>query len=141
MKIAKYLLLALSAWAAACSKEDPDAGLRRALLDAQIPGIYREGQALFTFDRTSQQLVPTPARRTVRIQHDDGIGYVEIRLEAMPAEGETVYVSLANNLDIDIETPRTFTLIGTEKGYLRLWSNETRTGVLIPDIRPLMRGE
>ncbi len=136
-KIFPIIILLLSA--AGCSKENPDEeikNLQNMLIRSENPGIYRNGNPVFLFDPEIHQLLDDPSQCLFRFQDDDGLLYIELRLNTMPAVGEKCNALIRQNMDLNLENPGEMFLIDTDEKYLRFWSNETRIGFVFPNIRP-----
>lgn len=141
MKYLKYLLMTALIIAVSCSedktKDKPeDATLktqRTALQKADATGIYRSGEAILLFDKTSQQLFADPSQRTFRILDDTGTKYVTLRLDAMPtSEGQTVIGRFTDNMGLNIGNIEDLVLLKSDSQYLRFWSDRTRVGFVFP---------
>ena len=138
MKHAKYLLLTLLL-AAACSndKTENDPVVKAqigALLSTDVTGLYRNGEPLLLFDKTEHLLVCTPSKNDFRIQDDADAQYVNLRLDAMPEQGQQVRGTESDNMGFDIGALDDIRLLHTDGQKLWLWSDKARMGFIFPKI-------
>mgnify|MGYP000002410501 FL=1 len=138
MKHAKYLLLTLLL-AAACSndKTENDPVVKAqigALLSTDVTGLYRNGEPLLLFDKTEHLLVCTPSKNAFRIQDDAGAQYVNLRLDAMPEQGQQVRGTESDNMGFDIGALDDIRLLHTDGQKFWLWSDKARMGFIFPKI-------
>ena len=132
MKHAKYL-------AAACSndKTENDPVVKAqigALLSTDVTGLYRNGEPLLLFDKTEHLLICTPSQNDFRIQDDAGAQYVNLRLDAMPEQGQQVRGTESDNMGFDIGALDDIRLLHTDGQKLWLWSDKARMGFIFPKI-------
>lgn len=140
MKQIKYLFVVLSALIMnACSTDQTTSPLdtpeSRAFSALTRIGIYQNNLPLHTFNKITQQLVITPATRTIRIQDDAGDKYAELTLSAIPTSTQSVEGSLRSNLNIP-SMPNAqldgILLLQAKDGTLWLWCEKNKMGFILP---------
>lgn len=136
MKYTKYLLVFLLLLTAACNDDDADSTIRNdrreAFLAADEVGIYEDGVPALQFDPTTQQLTCAPSKFRFCILDNAGDRYVEIRLDAMPQQEKGVTTFLTNSgFDLTSKKMTDVVLLKREGDLLWLWSDATRTGMIL----------
>lgn len=137
MKYLKYVIIALSLLVSACKNDSTDnkvvEGQREALLATSDIGIYQNGAAVLRFDKITHQLSVSPAKFQFRILDNAGMQYVEIMLGAMPQESKTVTGELVSKgYKLSNLKMQDVVLLKQEGELLWLWSDNARTGMILP---------
>lgn len=137
----KYLFLsAIALGCSACSNDDTDKtdpqiqAERKALTAATQYGIYQNGQASFVFDKNLHQLYVNPSKYIYRIQNDLGTKYAEVALQAAPSKKQGTTGTLTQNVGITSVAPNDLILLKSDREHLWLWSDDTHTGFIVPQI-------
>lgn len=141
MKQLKYLVLfAFALGSFACSSDDTDKmdpqikAERTALTGTSAYGVYQNGQSRYVFDKNQHQLYVNPSKHTYRIQNDLGTKYAELTLKAAPSRNESVSGTLSQNVGLTSVAPTDIILLKSDKDHLWLWSDDTHTGFIVPQI-------
>lgn len=132
-----FLMLFVFLVLGACSNDPTDdkalVGQREALLSTDAMGIYVNGSSALRFDKMSHQLSLSPSKFRFRLMDNAGMQYVEITLSAMPQEGKPVSAELrSSGFKVSDKKMQDVVLLKREDDRLWLWSDATRTGLILP---------
>lgn len=126
--------MALSVWGCTNPDEKFDA-LKTYLAEQTEVGIYRDGKAVFTFDKTRDQIYMNRSELLFRIQNDDATKYMELTLSDEPKVGATIDVIMLSsgydNLTSAVFSRMTVTKSADNICFLAGDSSSSYTGIII----------
>ena len=123
----------LTFFVAGCTKTEEKAEGQQTLFSAQTEiGIYKDGKAVITFDKYSQQISRNAAGTLFRIQSDNLAKLAECKFSAAPSNGKDIETTISFPGIDSGNVSDVFKCIKTDNSKCYLWNEKSKCGIIIP---------
>ena len=118
---------------AGCAKTEEKADGQQTMFSAQTEiGIYKDGKAVITFDKYSQQISRNAAGTLFRIQSDNLAKVAECKFSVTPSNGKDIETTISfTGIDAG-NVSDVFKCIKTDNSKCYLWNENSKCGIIIP---------